>query len=80
MLVKSRTSVIPSTSVFNEQLTVADIIVASKADQYQTTELDQLEAYLQQKGWLTDRQLVTSRAGDLAVGLLDQPRRAGSVT
>ena len=63
--------------VFNEQLTVADIIVASKADQYQTTELDQLKAYLQQKGWLTDRELVTSRAGDLAVGLLDQPRRAG---
>jgi G3E family GTPase len=62
-------------ATFNEQLAIADIIVASKADQYGATEFDQLSAYLEQKDWLSERRLEASREGELALRLLDQPRR-----
>ncbi len=57
---------------FNEQLEIADIIVASKSDLYEDGDLEKLEAYLSTKGWLEERTLTKSSAEGLSPALLEQ--------
>ena len=60
-----------SHATFNEQIEVADIIVASKADAYDTDEVANLEHYLQSKGW--DKPVVSAEHGRLSLDVLDAP-------
>lgn len=62
-------------ATFNQQLAIADVVVASKADQYVGAEIHQLRTYLQSRDGLSDRQLAISEDGELATALLDHPRR-----
>ena len=62
-------------STFNEQLKIADVIVATKSDGYGDAELENLKAYLNQKALWSERQLVVPSKGYLPLTLLDEPRK-----
>lgn len=57
---------------FNEQLEIADVIVASKSDLYADGDFERLEAYLNSKGWLQERTLTQSSGEGLSSPLLEQ--------
>lgn len=65
-----------SHKTFNEQLEIADVIVASKSDLYGEEDFANLEAYLSRKDWPTERMLLMSGSGDLTSELLEM--KAGS--
>jgi G3E family GTPase len=57
-------------ATFNQQLEIADVVVASKSDLYGVNDLDNLRRYLDSKGWLEQRQLIEISGGVLPVDLL----------
>ncbi|MBL6689274.1 MAG: GTP-binding protein [Pseudomonadales bacterium] len=59
-----------SNKTFNEQLEIADIIVASKSDLYDKFDFFQLENYLADKGWLRERKLLMSTGEGLTLEML----------
>lgn len=59
-------------ATFNEQLEIADVIVASKSDLYDDEDLTKLKRYLESKGWLARRKLVEITRGDLSIDWLQQ--------
>ena len=59
-----------SHTTFNQQLEIADVIVASKADLYGEPEYRQLEQYLEANGWMDGKMLQVSRGGQLPLTLL----------
>lgn len=61
---------------FNQQLEIADVIVASKADLYAEDTLTQLKDFLSNKGLLEDRPLMTSSGGQLDLVWLEGKARA----
>ncbi len=61
-----------SHATFNEQLEIADIILASKSDLYDNDDLSKLARYLVSKGWLDRRKLVGITRGEVSIDLLDQ--------
>ena len=63
-------------STFNEQLKIADVIVATKSDGYRATDLEKLKQYLSRNAWLAERQLIVPNDGFLPLTLLDKPRKA----
>ncbi|MHA7879924.1 MAG: CobW family GTP-binding protein [Saccharospirillum sp.] len=60
--------------VFNDQLAVADVIVAHKSDTYSQADRDALTHFLVQNQW-HQTPLVYSQQGDLALDWLAQPSR-----
>lgn len=63
-------------TTFNQQLEIADVVVASKSDLYEPRDLENLRDYLDKKNWLTDRRLEAVTDGALDISWLQQPRRA----
>ena len=59
-------------STFNEQLDVADVIVASKSDLYGDADFANLKQYLRKKGWLPERQLHLVRDGNIEIDWLQR--------
>ena len=59
-----------SHTTFNQQLEIADVIVASKADLYGEPEYRQLEQYLETNGGMDGKTLQVSRGGQLPLSLL----------
>ena len=57
-------------TTFNQQLEIADVIVASKSDLYGMDDLANLRRYLEAKGWLQQRQLIEISGGVLSVDWL----------
>ncbi len=64
-----------SHATFNEQLEIADLIVASKSDLYDSNDFSNLQSYLEQKGWLENRQLTKVVNGQLPNKWLDKPAK-----
>ncbi len=58
---------------FNQQLAVADIVVANKADQYADADLEGLSGYLGTIEGLSDKPLHAVEYGRISVAWLDQP-------
>lgn len=58
---------------FNEQLEVADVIVASKSDLYDDEAFENLKRYLDEKSWLADRALTETSGGQLEPSWLARP-------
>ncbi len=69
-----------SHDTFNEQLEVADIIVASKADAYGEGDLENLQQYLHAQRWGQDKPLVPSSHGRLALEVLEAPAGSASIS
>lgn len=65
-----------SHDTFNQQLEIADVIVASKQDLYSGGDLANLEAYLGKQGLLADRELFAIQDGALNPDWLKRPARA----
>lgn len=63
-------------ATFNEQLEIADLIVASKSDLYDEGDLVRLKQYLAGKGWLANRKLVEISRGRLSIDWLHQDARS----
>lgn len=61
---------------FNQQLEIADVILASKSDLYAKDEYSCLENYLSEKNLFAERTLQSSENGSLDLKLLDQPAKA----
>ncbi len=59
---------------FNQQLQIADVLVAHKQDLYQPDELTLLESYLQQQG-MAETPLYPASMGQLELSWLDYPCR-----
>ena len=57
-------------TIFNQQLEIADVVVASKADLYGAAEFNQLEQHLDSKGWLQHKTVQVSQDGHLPMELL----------
>jgi G3E family GTPase len=60
-------------TTFNQQLEVADIIVANKTDLYQANDFNNLTTYLSEKGGLKTANLYSTNYAKLAVDWLNQP-------
>lgn len=58
--------------IFNDQLAVADVIVAHKSDTYTQADRDALVDYLHQNHW-QDKPLVYCQQGELSLDWLSQP-------
>lgn len=58
--------------IYLEQLDVADVLVASKSDQYEKSDLRRLDAFLAEHGW-QHKPLLLSNHGDLPLNVLRQP-------
>lgn len=58
--------------IFNDQLAVADVIVAHKSDTYTQADCDALEAYITQNHW-QQTPLVYCQQGELSLDWLNQP-------
>ncbi|MET1255636.1 CobW family GTP-binding protein [Aliikangiella maris] len=56
---------------FNQQLAIADILVANKADQYAETDIERLNRYIIDKNWSKSLKIVKNAAIDLT--WLEQP-------
>ena len=66
-------------STFNEQLEVADLIVASKTDLYDAHDIQELRTYLYSNALLSKRELVEMPRNGLALGWLQQEARSWSM-
>ena len=58
-------------AIFNEQLEIADIIVASKSDLYSNQDLLNLKRYLKQKQWLANKDVHPVYDGKLSADWLE---------
>ncbi|MFN3239715.1 MAG: CobW family GTP-binding protein [Pseudomonadales bacterium] len=65
---------------FNQQLQIADVIVASKTDLYEPNDFTRLERYLQEKGLTPDRLLVKAGEEPLERTWLERKAKAWQVT
>ncbi len=65
-----------SHDTFNQQLEIADVIVASKQDLYQAGDQARLEEYLMNKGLTPKRQLISSQQGRFDMTWLSGEARA----
>ena len=63
-------------ATFNQQLEIADVVVASKSDLYGVNDLNNLRRYLESKGWLEQRELIEISGGVLSVDLLRRDARS----
>lgn len=60
---------------FNQQLRIADLIVANKADQYQSDEIEQLQAYLRAMPETASLPVISAIQGKIDPSLLAQASR-----
>jgi G3E family GTPase len=58
---------------FNQQLEIADVIVANKADQYQPSDFSELLTYLEKKSWNKTQSVYQARMGELQQEWLKTP-------
>ena len=58
-------------ATFNEQLEIADVVVASKSDLYDTQDLDNLQRYLQRQTWFNDREIRAVSEGQISLDWLE---------
>jgi len=65
-----------SHKTFNEQLEIADVIMASKSDLYGEADFSNLETYLSDKDWLAGRVLLKSASNGLTTELLETKARS----
>jgi G3E family GTPase len=61
---------------FNQQLEIADLIIASKNDLYDSSDLSNLHSYLSSSALLPERKLVAASRGNLELEWLDGPASA----
>ncbi len=66
-------------STFNEQLEVADLIVASKTDLYDAHDVEELRTYLYSNAVLSKKELVEMPRNGLALAWLQQEARSWSM-
>ena len=59
---------------FNQQLEVADMIIANKADLYRTNELQRLCQYIAEKPWFNGQEIVSVEQASIPLTWLDKPR------
>ena len=60
-------------NTFNQQLEIADVIVANKADQYQPNDFPDLLDYLENKQWLNKQSVYQVSMGQLQQAWLEPP-------
>lgn len=65
-------------ATFNQQLEIADVIVASKTDLYDESDFPNLEHYLTKQALLEDRQLISTNVGNLDLHWLNGNAKAWS--
>jgi G3E family GTPase len=65
-----------SHATFNEQLEIADVVVASKTDLYGPDDLSNLRDYLEEKDWLQQRELIEVSHGVLSPDWLAREGRS----
>ena len=58
-------------ATFNEQLEIADVVVASKSDLYDTQDLDNLQRYLQRQTWFNDGEIRAVSEGQISIDWLE---------
>ncbi|MFT6518005.1 MAG: G3E family GTPase [Candidatus Azotimanducaceae bacterium] len=63
-------------ATFNEQLDIADVVVASKSDLYGPDDLGNLRGYLDAKNWLQQRELIEISRGVLSPDWLRREGRS----
>lgn len=63
-------------ATFNEQLEIADVVVASKTDLYGPDDLNNLRYYLEEKDWLQHRELIEITHGVLSPNWLSREGRS----